>query len=81
MKNSLQKSLYAADTRSMERHLHLVHSVTASSEPEGNVTTLDLEETNVVDLETERARRRYHPAAGSAWLSTLFDDDDLDPVC
>ncbi len=66
----------------MERHLQLVHSVTEVSESE--VATLEHEETNVVDLELERARRRhhhYHPSAGRAWLDTLFDDDDLDPVC
>jgi len=66
----------------MDRHLHLV--------PAGedlldhvDVATLDRAETNVVDLDSERLRRRYryHPSAGSAWLDDLFDDDDLDPVC
>lgn len=66
----------------MARHLHLVPAgedlldkVDVSGEP--------TEETNVVDLDSERQRRRYryHPSAGRAWLDDLFDDDDLDPVC
>ena len=71
-----------ADTNGMERHLSLVHSVTEVSDSE--VATIEREDTNVVDLDIERARRRhhrYHPSAGRAWLDTLFDDDDLDPVC
>lgn len=64
----------------MDRHLHLV--------PAGEDFDTDVkeapapnEETNVVDLESERIRRRYryHPSAGRAWLDDLFDDD-LDPV-
>lgn len=67
----------------MERHLELVPSLTQASETD--VATLPHEETNVVDLDLERARRRhhrFHPSAGSRWLDELFDDDDdLDPVC
>jgi len=65
----------------MERHLHLVPAGEELHETE--VATLPREETNVVDLDSERMRRRYryHPSAGRAWLDTLFDDDDLDPVC
>lgn len=39
-------------------------------------------ETNVVDLDTERRRRRYryHPSAGRAWLNDLFEDEDWDPL-
>lgn len=66
----------------MARHLHLV--------PAGEdlldelAADEDAEKTNVVDLDSERMRRRYryHPSAGRAWLNDLFeDDDDLDPVC
>lgn len=65
----------------MERHLHLVHSATAVDD-QSKISTLPFEDTNVVDLDLERARRRrYHPSAGRNWLDTLFDDDDLDPVC
>lgn len=65
----------------MERHLHLVPSGSDLLD-ESDVATLDREETNVVDLDTERRRRRYryHPSAGRAWLDDLFDDDDLDPI-
>jgi len=65
----------------MERHLHLVPA--GDDLLDSEVTTLPRTETNVVDLDTERVRRRYryHPSAGRAWLDTLFDDDDLDPVC
>jgi len=65
----------------MERHLQLVPAGDDFSETE--VATLPREETNVVDLDSERVRRRYryHLSAGRAWLDDLFDDDDLDPVC
>ncbi len=65
----------------MERHLHLVPA--GKDLIEKDVATIPREETNVVDLDTERYRRRYryHPSAGKAWLENLFDDDDLDPVC
>lgn len=76
----LQKRATAADTEHMERHLRLVP---AGDDLNTEVATLPREETNVVDFETERIRRRYrfHPSAGRAWLDDLFDDDDLDPVC
>jgi hypothetical protein len=65
----------------MARHLHLVPAGEdlLPTEAASEVS----EETNVVDLESERIRLRYryHPAAGRAWLDDLFDDDDLDPVC
>jgi hypothetical protein len=66
----------------MDRHLHLVPAGEGLLD-HVDVATLDREETNVVDLDSERLRRRYHyhPSAGSAWLDDLFDDDDLDPVC
>ncbi len=63
----------------MARHLHLV--------PAGkdvlDERLADEIDTNIVDLASERVRRRYrfHPSAGTAWLDDLFDDDDLDPVC
>ena len=64
----------------MTRHLHLVP---AGQDLETEVEEVpDLtEETNVVDLESERIRRRYrnHPSAGRAWIDDLFDDD-FDPV-
>jgi hypothetical protein len=65
----------------MARHLHLVPGG-EDLLPAEEASEIS-EETNVVDLETERIRRRYryHPAAGRAWLDDLFDDDDLDPVC
>ena len=46
------------------------------------LATIDRPDSNVVDLDTERLRRRYryHPSAGRAWLNDLFDDDDLDPI-
>jgi hypothetical protein len=66
----------------MARHLHLVP---AGEDVAGAIHMTDVEsgDTNVVDLETERMRRRYryHPSAGRAWLDDLFDEDDLDPVC
>ncbi len=65
----------------MARHLHLVPAGEDLLD-QTDVATIEREETNVVDLDTERLRRRYryHPAAGSAWLDDLFDDDDLDPI-
>jgi len=65
----------------MERHLRLVPAGEDLLD-DGDVATLAPEETNVVDLQTERMRRRYryHPSAGRAWLDDLFDDDDLDPI-
>lgn len=65
----------------MERHLHLVPA--GNDLAQNDVATIPREETNVVDLDSERVRRRYryHPSAGKAWLENLFDDDDLDPVC
>lgn len=65
----------------MERHLHLVPA--GNDFAQNDVATIPREETNVVDLDSERVRRRYryHPSAGKAWLENLFDDDDLDPVC
>lgn len=65
----------------MARHLHLVP---AGSDFKSDVEeTTVVPETNVVDLDSERRKRRYryHPSAGNAWLDDLFDDDDLDPVC
>lgn len=67
----------------MDRHLHLVPAGEDLLDP-ADVATIEAPETNVVDLDTERLRRRYryHPSAGRAWLDDLFDDDDdLDPVC
>lgn len=66
----------------MARHLHLVpagEDVLDTATPDGDTNN----ETNLVDLDSERIRRRYryHPSAGRAWLDDLFDDDDLDPVC
>lgn len=65
----------------MARHLHLVPAIENLLE-QTDVATMEREETNVVDLDTERLRRRYryHPSAGTAWLDDLFDDDDLDPI-
>jgi len=81
----------------MERHLHLVPAgadlVEKVEDPEDPTVVADApEKTNIVDLESERRRRRYryHPAAGRAWIDGLFDDEDdeddddwdpLDPVC
>lgn len=67
----------------MARHLHLVPAGTdlLDEEPAFTVTA---EETNVVDLDTERRLRRqyrYHPSAGKRWLDDLFEDDPFDPVC
>jgi len=67
----------------MARHLHLVPGGKGVLD-EVDEKTAGENETNVVDLDSERLRRRYryHPSAGSAWLDDLFDeDDDLDPVC
>ena len=65
----------------MERHLRLVPAGDDLLE-DADVATLPREDTNVVDLDAERMRRRYryHPSAGRAWLDNLFDDDDLDPI-
>ena len=65
----------------MARHLHLVPAGEDLLD-QTDVATIEREETNDVDLDTERLRRRYryHPSAGSAWLDDLFDDDDLDPI-
>lgn len=65
----------------MDRHLHLVPAGEDLLD-QTDVATIERAETNVVDLDTERLRRRYryHPSAGSAWLDDLFDDDDLDPI-
>lgn len=64
----------------MERHLRLVPAGEDLVD-DGEVATMTLEETNVVDLQSERIRRRYryHPSAGRSWLDDLFDDD-LDPI-
>lgn len=64
----------------MSRHLHLVPAG-EDFDTELDETPVENEETNVVDLESERLRRRYryHPSAGRKWLDDLFDDD-LDPV-
>ena len=65
----------------MAPHLYLVPAGEDLLE-ETDVETPARAETNVVDLDTERLRRRYryHPSAGRAWLDSLFDDDDLDPI-
>ena len=65
----------------MERHLKLVPAGKDLAD-EVALATIDRPDSNVVDLDTERLRRRYryHPAAGRAWLNDLFDDDDLDPI-
>ena len=67
----------------MERHLHLVPAGADLADDEADATDVVAPAgSNVVDLETERARRRrYHPAAGPDWIDDLFDDDPLDPVC
>jgi hypothetical protein len=76
----------------MERHLHLVPAGPDLVEKvEDPAVVVDApEDTNIVDLESERRRRRYryHPAAGRAWIDELFDEDEddddwdpLDPVC
>lgn len=64
----------------MTRHLHLVPAGDDLREDDAEVAEIP-EETNLVDLDTERLRRRYryHPSAGTKWLDDLFDDD-LDPV-
>lgn len=65
----------------MERHLKLVPAGKDLAD-EVALATIDRPDSNVVDLDTERLRRRYryHPSAGRAWLNDLFDDDDLDPI-
>lgn len=65
----------------MARHLHLVPAG-ADLLDEADLAADEREETNVVDLDTERRRRRYryHPSAGRAWLNELFEDDDWDPL-
>ena len=67
----------------MERHLRLVPAGADLDEAEPSTAeTVPPAETNVVDFEAERTRRRrYHPSAGSDWIDELFDDDPLDPVC
>lgn len=68
----------------MARHLHLVPAGPDLVDDLDDHEVVAAEETNVVDLDTERLRRRryrYHPAAGLNWLDDLFDDDPLDPVC
>ena len=76
----------------MERHLHLVPAGPDLVEKVEDPTVIGdaPEDTNIVDLESERRRRRsrYPPAAGRAWIEELFDEDDddddwdpLDPVC
>lgn len=70
----------------MERHLHLVPAGADLDEVDAEEPAEpELVDTNVVDLDDERLRRRrYHPAAGLNWIDRLFDDDDddpLDPVC
>lgn len=65
----------------MARHLHLVPA--GDDLLELDVETVVRPDTNVVDLDSERRRRRYryHPAAGRAWLDELFEeDDDFDPL-
>ncbi|NNC79766.1 MAG: hypothetical protein HKN94_06385 [Acidimicrobiales bacterium] len=67
----------------MARHLHLVPAGTDLVD-ESPTLTVVAEETNIVDLDTERRLRRqyrFHPSAGKRWLDDLFDDDPLDPVC
>ncbi len=66
----------------MPRHLHLVPAG-ADLLDEDDGVAIEAETTNLVDLDTERLRRRYryHPSAGRAWLEDLFDEDDFDPVC
>ena len=65
----------------MERHLKLVPAGKDLAD-EVALATIDRPDSNVVDLDTERLRRRYryHPSAGRAWINDLFDDDDLDPI-
>ena len=75
----------------MDRHLHLVPAGADLLEPEESVEPDGpaRPETNVVDLDDERMRRRryrYHPAAGLNWLDDLFDENDPDddfppPAC
>lgn len=64
----------------MARHLHLVPAGDDLLDEETEAVPRP-EETNLIDLDTERLRRRYryHPSAGTKWLDDLFDDD-LDPV-
>lgn len=65
----------------MASHLHLVPAGADLVDDEP-AAPAPVEETNLVDLDAERMRRRYryHPSAGPGWLDDLFDDD-LDPVC
>jgi len=66
----------------MERHLHLVPAGADLVDVETDATKSERpSDSNVVDFEAERARRRYHPSAGPDWIEGLFDDDPLDPVC
>ena len=64
----------------MAPHLRLV--LAGSHLGDDDEPTAEVEETNLVDLDSERLRRRYryHPSAGGQWIDDLFDDD-LDPVC
>lgn len=77
----LQKPGVAADTYYMAPHLYLVPAGDDLAEDTDGATSLR-SETNLVDLDSERRRRRYryHPAAGRAWLQDLFEDDDFDPL-
>ncbi len=65
----------------MARHLHLVPAGDDLLDDDVEVAERP-KETNLIDLDTERLRRRYryHPSAGTKWLDDLFDDDGLDPV-
>lgn len=67
----------------MQPHLYLVPAGDDLLD-DTDVKTAPQPESNVVDLDSERLRRRYryHPSAGRAWLDGLFDDDfdPLDPI-
>ncbi len=78
---SLQKLEEVADHKIMSRHLHLVPAG-QDFDTEVENAPVEVVDTNVVDLESERLRRRYryHPSAGQQWIDDLFDDD-FDPVC
>jgi hypothetical protein len=55
----------------MARHLHLVPAGPDLLDPVDEDAVASVGETNIVDLDTERLRRRryrYHPAAGLNWL-------------
>ncbi len=67
----------------MERHLRLVPAGADFADAEPSAAEgAPPADTNVVDFESERTRRRrYHPSAGADWIDELFDDDPLDPVC